>query len=292
MGGKLAMSAWARHLHLARLPALLLPVRLTPRLHQTVSSASVDASVERDQPIKNALPQPKNKTPVAASSSRVYVLGRRKEQEIDITVALRALRAYSLTRSAETVVLDINVDMRIKKDKIRDPFRGPVVLPHTFGQKKIILFVSESEHHNAALEAGADIVRSEDVFLELEADSLNFDICLTTPTLLDRFKPLQRTLKSKMPNIRRGTVVTEDSVAEAVQQFKTSREFRSDRSGLIHVPVGKLDFPDDHIVENISSVLASVVSHRGNRPKSSFLKTVILTSTYGPGFSIQTRALL
>ena len=112
------MGAWARHLHLARLPALLLPVRLTLRLHQTVPSASIDASVERDQPIKNALPQPKNKTPVAASSSRVYVLGRRKEQEIDITVALRALRAYSLTRSAETVVLDINVDMRIKKVSI------------------------------------------------------------------------------------------------------------------------------------------------------------------------------
>jgi large subunit ribosomal protein L1 len=211
---------------------------------------------------------------------------------VEVGEALRALRAYSMATAPETVAVNVKVDMTLKKDKVREPFKGPVALPHTFGQQRIVLFVLESSLHAAALEAGADIVGAEEIFSELEADTVNFDVCLTTPSLLDRFKPLQRTLKSKMPNIRRGTVVAEDSIAEAVRQFKTRREFHSNRDGHIHVPVGKLDFPDEHIDDNISCLLRGVVNHRGNLPKTSFVQRVLLTSTYGPSFPVRTSPLL
>ncbi|CAI8032670.1 50S ribosomal protein L1 [Geodia barretti] len=227
-----------------------------------------------------------------AAGSRVFILGRRKEEEVETSEALRALRAYSMATKPETVEVNIKVDMTLKKDKVRDPFKGPVVLPHTFGQETIILFVIESSYHEAALKAGADIVGAEEIFNELEEETLNFDICLTTPSMLDGFKPLQRKLKSKMPNIRRGTVVGEDSIPEAVRQFKTRKEFRSDKVGNILVPVGKLDFPDEDIIENITSLLRGVLSHHGNVPKSSFIRKVLLTSTYGPAFPVTTKQFL
>ncbi|CAI8032668.1 50S ribosomal protein L1 [Geodia barretti] len=149
-----------------------------------------------------------------AAGSRVFILGRRKEEEVETSEALRALRAYSMATKPETVEVNIKVDMTLKKDKVRDPFKGPVVLPHTFGQETIILFVIESSYHEAALKAGADIVGAEEIFNELEEETLNFDICLTTPSMLDGFKPLQRKLKSKMPNIRRGTYVHDTSREE------------------------------------------------------------------------------
>lgn len=225
------------------------------------------------------------------ASRKVYLLNRTTPETTDLNTAIRALRAYSFAEK-ETVELSIKCNMSGKKGKARDPFRGNLVYPYSFGQLRSVLFFAEDALAQEAQDAGADIVGGEELAKKLSADEDvgQFDICLATPAMYEKIKGLQKKLRTKMPNPRKGTVVQEN-ITGAVKMFKGSREFKSDKHGYVNMAVGMLDFPDDHIDVNVRALIDEVGEHKGSLGKAVFIQRLVISSTYGPGFWLRVQDL-
>ena len=229
--------------------------------------------------------------PLVNTSRRVYLLNRTTPETTDLRTAIRALRAYSFAET-ETVELSIKCNMSAKKGKARDPFRGNLLYPYSFGQLRSVLFFAEDAHAAEAKAAGANIVGGEELAKKLseDGDVGMFDICLATPTMYEKIKGLQKKLRAKMPNPRKGTVV-QDNIAGAVKMFKGSREFKSDKHGYVNMAVGMLNFPDDHIDVNLRTLVDEVGEHKGSLGKATFIQRLVISTTYGPGIWLRVQDL-
>ncbi len=165
--------------------------------------------------------------------------------------------------------------------------RATVVLPHGTGKTvKVAAFVAE-DMKKAAQAAGADVVGSDDLIKEIEAGNINFDVLVTTPDMMRDLAKVAKTLgpKGLMPSPKAGTV--SPNIENAISEIKKGRvEFKLDKTGNVHVGVGKLSFTDEQLVENVHALLKAVIENKPTGVKAKLLKKVVIAPTMGPGVPV------
>ena len=203
--------------------------------------------------------------------------------------ALDLVKSLAPAKFDETVelVARLGVDPR-KADQM---VRGTVALPSGTGGDVRVAVFAQGEAAAAAKEAGADIVGAEDLVARIEGGFLDFDVAIASPDLMPLVGKLGRTLgpRGLMPNPKTGTVT--DDVAKAVTEFKGGKvEYRTDRYGNVHVPIGKVSFADADLQKNFSAVIDELERAKPSSSKGKYLKKVVVSSTMGPGVKIDTTA--
>ena len=168
--------------------------------------------------------------------------------------------------------------------------RGTVVLPNGLGKSKTVLVIASGDKLKEATEAGADFVGGEDMVTKIQTENWTaYDAVIATPDMMRSVGKLGKVLgpRGLMPNPKTGTVTTD--IANAVREVKAGKvEFRVDKTGVIHVPVGKLSFDEQKLVENANSLLGAVVKAKPAAAKGKYVKSVTICSTMGPGVSLDT----
>jgi large subunit ribosomal protein L1 len=189
----------------------------------------------------------------------------------------------------------VEVTMRLGVDpKHADQMvRGTVVLPHGLGKSKRVLAIVGADKFQEARDAGADFVGGDDMVEKIQKENwTDYDAVVATPDMMKSVGRLGKVLgpRGLMPNPKTGTVTTD--VAKAIQEVKAGKvEFRTDKTALVHVPVGKISFAPEKLVENATVVLTSVIKAKPVAAKGKYLKGVTLSSTMGPGILIDTSAV-
>ncbi len=192
------------------------------------------------------------------------------------------VKEISFAKFDETVELTmwLGVDPR-KADQL---VRGTVVLPHGLGKSKTVLVIASGDKQREAQEAGADFVGGEDMVDKIKGGWLDFDAVIATPDMMRLVGQLGKVLgpRGLMPNPKTGTVTPD--VTTAVRETKAGKvEYRVDKTGVIHVPVGKVSFEPDKIRENTQMLIDAVVRAKPSTAKGKYVKKVNLASTMSPG---------
>jgi large subunit ribosomal protein L1 len=168
--------------------------------------------------------------------------------------------------------------------------RGTVVLPNGLGKSKTVLVIASGDKLKEATEAGADFVGGEEMVTKIQTENWTaFDAVIATPDMMRSVGKLGKVLgpRGLMPNPKTGTVTTD--IANAVKEVKAGKvEFRVDKTGVIHVPVGKISFDQQKLVENANSLMSAVVKAKPAAAKGKYVKSVTICSTMGPGVSLDT----
>ena len=205
--------------------------------------------------------------------------------------AVPLLQKVKFAKFDETV----EVTMRLGVDpKHADQMvRGTVVLPHGLGKSKRVLVIASGDKIKEAEAAGADFVGGEEMVEKINKENwTDFDALIATPDVMKSVGRLGKVLgpKGLMPNPKTGTVTFD--VGKAVQEVKAGKvEFRTDKTALVHVPVGKISFSPDKLVDNATTVITSVVKAKPTVAKGKYVKGCYLSSSMGPGISIDTSAV-
>ena len=167
--------------------------------------------------------------------------------------------------------------------------RGTVVLPHGLGKSKRVLAIAGAEKQKEAADAGADHVAGDEVVEQILGGWMDFDAVVATPDMMRAVGRLGKVLgpRGLMPNPKTGTVTPD--VAQAVKEIKAGKvEFRGDKTGIVHAPVGKTSFSTENLVANAHALVDSVVKAKPPAAKGRYLKSVTVSSTMGPGVDIDT----
>jgi large subunit ribosomal protein L1 len=216
-----------------------------------------------------------------AVESRPYVL-----QE-----AVPLLQKVKYAKFDETV--EVTLRLGVDPKHADQMVRGTVVLPHGLGKSKRVLVIASGEKVREAQDAGADIVGGEDMVEKIQKENwTDFDAVVATPDMMKSVGRLGKVLgpRGLMPNPKTGTVTFD--IARAVQEVKAGKvEFRTDKTALVHVPVGKMSFTPDKLVDNATTLITSVIRAKPAAAKGKYIKGATLSSTMGPGISIDTAAL-
>jgi len=205
--------------------------------------------------------------------------------------ALELVKSLANAKFDETIEVHmrLNVDPR-HADQI---VRGTVMLPAGTGKHVRILVFAEGEAAMIAEQAGADYVGTDEYVKKIQEGWLDFDVVVAVPQVMGKIGRLGRILgpRGLMPNPRSGTVVRQDDLAETIQQLRQGRvEFRTDRTGNIHVPIGKASFTIEQLLENLAAVLQAVLRARPASLRGQYIRRLTITSTMGPGVRIDISA--
>jgi len=222
--------------------------------------------------------------------------GKRYQQinsKVDATQRYKLEEGLRLVIETATARFDESVDVAIKLGvdprKADQMVRGTVVLPHGTGRTIRILVFAKGEKEKEALEAGADYVGGEDLAKKIQEGWLDFDKAIATPDMMGIVGKLGRILgpRGLMPNPKVGTVTFD--VARAIQELKSGRiEFRVEKSGIVHTPVGRVSFGAEKLLDNIKVLLETVLRLKPATSKGIYLKGLALSSTMGPGVKVDT----
>ncbi len=165
--------------------------------------------------------------------------------------------------------------------------RGTVVLPHGLGKSKKVLVIAGPDKQKEAEEAGADMVGGEELVEKINGGWTDFDAVVATPDMMRAVGKLGKVLgpRGLMPNPKTGTVTP--NVAQAVKEIKAGKvEFRVDKTGIVHAPVGKMSFSSQNLVDNAAALIDSIVRAKPAAAKGKYLRSITVSSTMGPGVKI------
>ena len=209
------------------------------------------------------------------------------ERPHTIEEAIPLMQKVKFAKFDETVelALRLGVDPKHADQMVR----GTVVLPHGLGKSKKVLAIAGGDKQREATEAGADHVGGEEMVDKIQGGFMDFDAVVATPDMMRAVGRLGKVLgpRGLMPNPKTGTVTMD--IAKAVREIKAGKvEFRVDKTGIIHAPVGKTSFDAQNLVENAHALVDSVVKAKPSAAKGKYLKSVTLSSTMGPGIIIDT----
>ena len=204
--------------------------------------------------------------------------------------ACELVKQAAYAKFNETVELAIRLGVDPKRaDQM---VRGTTVLPHGTGKKVRILVFAKGEKEQEAREAGADIVGADDLLEKIQGGWLEFDSAIATPDLMSSVGKLGKVLgpRGLMPNPKTGTVTFE--VGKAIEEIRKGRvEYKVDKAGNVHVPIGKVSFDVSQITENAQAVFSSVVKAKPSSSKGKYLKSATMSSTMGPGVPLECATL-
>ena len=200
--------------------------------------------------------------------------------------------AVPLLQKAKYAKFDETVDLTLRlgvDPKHADQMvRGTVVLPHGLGKSKIVAVIASGDKLKDAEAAGAEFVGGEDLVERIQKEGwTDFDALIATPDMMKAVGRLGKVLgpRGLMPNPKTGTVTTD--VASAIREIKAGKvEFRTDKTALVHVPVGKLSFDPQKLVDNAMTVITSVLKAKPSAAKGKYVRGITLSSTMGPGISL------
>jgi LSU ribosomal protein L1P len=206
--------------------------------------------------------------------------------------AIRLLKETSFTTFDPTV--EVHLRLGIDPRHADQTIRSTVSLPHGTGKTVRVLVFAQGEAAQAAREAGADFVGADDLIARIDKENFfDFDIAIATPDMMGKVGRLGRKLgpRGLMPNPKSGTVVQLDDLPRAIREVRGGRvEFRNDKTGLLHVAVGKLSFSEQQIYENIAALMEAVKAARPSAAKGTYIKSVTFTSTMSPGIRVDPSA--
>ncbi|MCH6545079.1 MAG: 50S ribosomal protein L1 [Deltaproteobacteria bacterium] len=208
-----------------------------------------------------------------------------RETSYGLAEAVKMIKEGATAKFDETVELAVRlgVDPRQADQNIR----GTVLLPHGMGKTVKVLAFAKGEKEKEAQEAGADFIGSDDLVKKIREGWLEFDKAVATPDMMGAVGRIGKILgpRGLMPNPKAGTVTQE--IGKAVRELKAGKlEFRVDKAGIIHLPIGKVSFPEEQLVENARTILASLVRAKPASAKGNYIRGVALSATMGPGIKV------
>jgi len=221
--------------------------------------------------------------------SKRYVASSRaveKSKEYEIKEAVSIVKAFEKAKFDEAVdiVMKLGVDPKHSDQLVRGSFS----LPKGIGKEvRVVVFAGGDDKVEMALTAGAVEAGGDDLLKKVEGGWLDFDVAISTPDMMGKVGKLGRVLgpQGKMPSPKSGTVTND--ILNTVKEFKEGKiEYRTDAGGNVHVPVGKISFPDEDLVENITSFIKHIVSNRPPAAKGTFVQKISISSSMGPGVRI------
>jgi large subunit ribosomal protein L1 len=198
--------------------------------------------------------------------------------------AIALVKKNATAKFNETVEAHIRLGVDPKKSD--QNVRGTVLLPHGTGRTVNVIAFAKGDNAKAAQEAGADIVGDQDLIDKVKGGFTQFDIAVATPDMMASVgKELGRILAQKMPNPKAGTVTP--NIGAAIRDIKAGKvEFRLDKTGIVHTIVGKASFEEAHLLENVTTLLDAIVRAKPAAAKGTYVRSVVLASTMGPGVKI------
>ena len=232
---------------------------------------------------------------MAKKHGKKYLEAAKKVDESKLYAPADAIRlvketSYTKFDGSVEVHLRLGIDPRQADQNIR----STVALPHGTGKTVRVLVFAQGDAAVAAREAGADFVGADELIAQIDRENFfDFDIAIATTDMMAKVGRVARKLgpRGLMPNPKSGTVVAGDDLARTIKEVRGGRvEFRNDKTGLLHVAVGKVSFSDAQINENIASLMESVKSTKPSSIKGTFVRSVTFTSTMGPGIPVDPTA--
>jgi large subunit ribosomal protein L1 len=213
-----------------------------------------------------------------------------RDKRYPLEQAINVLVENKVAKFDETaeIAIRLSVDPRQADQNVR----GSVVLPNGIGKSVRVLVLAKGDKEREAREAGADFVGGEDMIKKIQEENwLDFDRVIATPDVMSLVGRIGKVLgpRGLMPNPKTGTVTFD--VAKAVTEAKAGKvDFRVDKAGVVHAPIGKLSFGPEKLTENAQALLAAIVRAKPASAKGNYIKTLAVTSTMGPGIKIDTAA--
>ena len=213
-----------------------------------------------------------------------------KGKEYLLEDAIKLVKESSYPKFDETV--DLSVNLGVDPRKSEQMVRGTVVLPHGIGKKVRVLVFAKGEKEKEALDAGADYVGAEDLVEKITKGWLDFDKSVATPDIMGTVGKLGKILgpRGLMPNPKLGTVTFD--VAKTVKEIKAGKvEYKTEKAGIVHVPVGKVSFDAEKLIDNTKAIINSIIKAKPATSKGRYLKKISVSSTMGPGIAIDIASL-
>src|SRR5213596_2701915 len=205
--------------------------------------------------------------------------------------AVPLLKKIKFAKFDETV--EVHMRLGVDPKHADQMVRGTVVMPNGLGKSKKVLVIASGDKQREATEAGADLVGGEDMVNKIQSESwTDFDAVIATPDMMRSVGKLGKVLgpRGLMPNPKTGTVTMD--VAKAIKEIKAGKvEFRVDKTGIIHAPIGKIEFTKDQLSENANTLIDSVMKARPAAVKGRYVKRITVASTMSPGVDLDLVAL-
>jgi len=205
--------------------------------------------------------------------------------------AIGLIKGMQRAKFPETVEVHIRTGLNVRHAD--EQLRGTISLPHGAGKEQVIAVFAKGDKAREAQEAGADIVGDEDLAKRIEEGFTDFDVAIATPDMMPVVGRLGRVLgpRGLMPNPKTGTVTFD--VAKAVKDAKAGKlEYRTDRSAIVHIPIGKTDFDARALLENYAALIDEVVRAKPAAVKGTYFKSLTIASTMGPGIRVDVPGIL
>jgi large subunit ribosomal protein L1 len=197
------------------------------------------------------------------------------------------------TRFDETV--ELHLRMGVDPRNASQQVRGVVLLPHGLGKKVRVLVFAQGEAERIAQTAGADYVGGDELVKKIEGGWLEFDTAIATPDMMGKVGKLGKILgrRGLMPNPKSGTVVPATDLPRVVDEARKGRvEFKLDRTAIIHLPLGKVSFEDDKLMDNLTAVIEAVVKAKPSGAKGQYIRSATIATTMGPGIKLDLKPAL
>ncbi len=227
-----------------------------------------------------------------AKSGKQFVSAKAKVEDKSYSIqdAIPLVQSLKYSKFDETVelVMRLGVDPKHADQMVR----GTVVLPHGLGRSKKVVVIANGEKQKEATGAGADEVGGEDVVAKIQGGWMDFEAVVATPDMMREVGKLGRVLgpRGLMPNPKTGTVTVD--VAKAVQEIKAGKvEYRVDKAGVVHAPIGKVSFETQKLIDNAQALATSVMKAKPVAAKGKYVKGIHLSSTMGPGIRVDSSSV-
>ena len=207
--------------------------------------------------------------------------------------AIELAKKVSYAKFDETV--ELHLKMGVDPRSADQQVRGVILLPNGLGKKTRVLVFTQGEGVKLAEEAGADYAGADELIKQIEGGWLEFDVSVATPDMMPKVAKLGKILgrRGLMPNPKSGTVVPPQDLARVVNEARKGRaEFRLDRTAIIHLPIGKISFDKDKLLENLAASIEAIVKAKPSGAKGQYIRSASLSTTMGPGFKLDITSVL
>jgi large subunit ribosomal protein L1 len=210
-----------------------------------------------------------------------------RDREYQPSEAIALIKSLSSAKFDESVELHVRTGLNVRHAD--EQLRGTIALPNGLGKDVTVIVFAQGEKAKEAEEAGADVVGAQDLAKRIQDGFEDFDVAIATPDLMSVVGQLGRILgpSGKMPNPKVGTVTMD--VAKAVEESKSGKvEYRTDRTAIVHLVIGKASFDERKLLENYAAVVEELVRAKPSAAKGRYLRSITMTSTMGPGVKVDT----